>query len=949
MYESPLNPTGHQPHPENADPLETQEWLEALEDVLRHKGAERCEQLIQELIVRARLRGARITLPLNTPYCNSIAADVQPEYPGDLAVEQRLTAILRWNAVAMVIRANSESSELGGHLASYASAADLFEVGFNHFFRGNGDQAGTRYKGDLVFFQPHSSPGIYSRAFLEGRLTEENLANFRREVGGKGLCSYPHPWLMPDFWQFPTGSMGIGAITAVYQARFMRYLENRGLMPASDRRVWAFLGDGEMDEPESIGGLTLAARENLDNLIFVINCNLQRLDGPVRGNGSIVQELERLFVGAGWNVIKLLWGSEWDNLFARDPDHVILRRLAETVDGELQSYGANDAQFNRERFFSKYPELAELASRLSDEDLESLKRGGHDPVKIYAAFDAAVRHRGRPSVILAQTKKGFGLGRTAESRMSAHQQKKLDHEALRGFRDRLSLPLSDDAVDEVEFYLPPSGSPELQYLRARREALGGYVPARPTRAQELQVPRSSTFGAFAFKQEDRDMSTTIAFVRMLSALMKDKAVGQHLVPIIADEARTFGMQSLFRQAGIYSHCGQLYEPEDSSDFLFYKESRDGQILEEGISEAGALSSWIAAGTSYSHHGVPMLPIYIFYSIFGFQRVGDLIWAAGDSRSRGFLVGATAGRTTLSGEGLQHQDGASHLMASVVPNCRAYDPCFAYEVAVILEDGFESMLKRQEDVFYYLTTMNENYVHPAMPSGAEEGIIRGMYLLRSCGVDNSALAQVQLLGSGTILCESLAATDLLSQDWGISSNVWSVTSFPELRRTGLEIERWNRLHGPEAMQVSWVERCLLPTQGPVIAATDYVRAVPDLIRTWVPRRYVTLGTDGFGRSDTRAALRRFFEVDRISIAFAAIRALVDEGAINAAIADEFMARYDYAPPTLPPWGDRRDGDKKPEEPNIGSSLHEMPAAVFRHRLSATTARQRLPSEATGSAG
>jgi pyruvate dehydrogenase E1 component len=887
------------------DPTETQEWLEAFDSVLRFRGLARCDQIMQDLFAHARSRGVEINKLLNTPYGNTIAPSSQPDYPGDLGLERKITAIVRWNALAMVVRANKESSELGGHLASYASVADLFEVGLNHFFRGDSSEPGKEGRADLVFFQPHSAPGVYARAFLEGRLTEEHLCNFRREVGGRGLSSYPHPWLMPRFWQFPTGSMGIGALTAVYQARFMRYLEHRGLTPESERKVWAFLGDGEMDEPESMAGLALAARENLDNLIFVVNCNLQRLDGPVRGNSSIVQELERLFAGAGWNVIKVLWGSDWDDLFARDTQNVILRRLDETVDGELQSYGANDGRFNRERFFNKYPELAQLTSTLSDAQIDNLARGGHDPVKIYAAFDAAVRHRGRPTVILAQTKKGYGLGRWAEGRMSAHQQKKLDKEALHYFRDRFELPLSDEDVNSARFYCPAPDSPEMQYLQERRTVLGGFVPRRTLKGQSVEVTARSKFAGFAFQQEGREMSTTVAFVRMLTNLLKSP-IGRRFVPIIADEARTFGMQSLFRQAGIYSHCGQLYEPEDSSDFLFYKESRDGQILEEGISEAGALSSWIAAGTAYSHHGIPMLPVYIFYSIFGFQRVGDMIWAAADSRTRGFLVGATAGRTTLSGEGLQHQDGSSHLIASTIPNCRAYDPCFAYELAVIVDHGLRAMLESQEDVFYYLTTMNENYVHPSMPAGAEEGIVRGMYLVRVGGLASQASPlRVQLLGAGTILREALAAAEMLERDWNIAADVWSVTSFTELRRDGLEIERWNRLHPSEQPRVSWVERCLGAASGPVIAVSDYVRAVPDLIRTWVSSRYVTLGTDGFGRSDTRAALRSFFEVDAVNIVVAAIAALADDGGICRAQVSECLKKYKYAPSATESWSDSRD--------------------------------------------
>ena len=891
----------------DSDPQETWEWLEAFNDVLHCDGSRRCVELLRSLLEHARGRGVIINPILNTPYCNTIARLDEPAYPGDLALERRITAMVRWNALVMVVRANQHGSELGGHLSSYASGADLFEVGFNHFFRGNPLEPDSERTADLVFFQPHSAPGIYPRAFLEGRLSENHLASFRREVGGQGLSSYPHPWLMPKFWQFPTGSMGLGPLTAVYQARFMHYLQNRGLLSAGDRKVWVFVGDGEMDEPESVAGLTMAARENLENLIVVVNCNLQRLDGPVRGNGSIVQELECLFAGAGWNVIKLLWGSDWDDLFARDSGNLILRRLHETVDGELQSYTAHDARFNRERFFSKYEELRRLVSHLSDEQVDSLTRGGHDPVKIHAAFRAAVRHTGQPTVILAQTKKGYGLGRWAEGRMSAHQQKKLGSEALLSFRDRFALPLSNEDVDNARFYRPSADSAEMRYLHECRRRLRGYVPGRATEARKLDAPRSEVFAGFAFEAENREMSTTVAFVRMLTGMLKDQQLGPCIVPIVADEARTFGMESLFRKIGIYSHCGQLYEPEDHDAFLYYKESRDGQILEEGITEAGALSSWIAAGTSYSHHGVPMLPFYIYYSIFGFQRVGDLIWAAADSRARGFLLGATAGRTTLSGEGLQHQDGTSHLVASTIPNCRAYDPCFAYEVAIILEHGLRAMLEQQEDVFYYLTLMNENYVHASMPAGAEEGIVRGMYLMRAgAGIEESEAPRVQLLGSGTILREALAAAELLERDWNIAADVWSVTSFTQLRGSGLEVERWNRLNPSAEPKLSWTEQCLRSRTGPVIAATDYVRAVPDLIRTWIPRRYVTLGTDGFGRSDTRAALRGFFEVDSTSIALTAVNALADDGAVSRSLVSEFMDRYAYKPSSSPPWADRRHG-------------------------------------------
>jgi pyruvate dehydrogenase E1 component len=843
--------------------------LEAFDALVAAEGRERATFLLRRLLDHARVR--RVPLPpvLNTPYKNSVSLAEQPQFPGNLELELRISSIVRWNALAMVVRANRAHAELGGHIASYASAADLFEVGFNHFFRAD----------DLVYFQPHSAPGVYARAYLEGRLTESQLDNYRRETAGKGLSSYCHPYLMPEFWQFPTGSMGLGPINAIYQARFMRYLENRGLLDTRTRKVWAFVGDGEMDEPESLAGLSLAAREGLDNLIFVVNCNLQRLDGPVRGNGSIVQELEGLFAGAGWNVIKLLWGSDWDMLFARDADGVLLKRLHETVDGEFQTYAATDGRFNREHFFNKYPELTALIADMSDEDIDRLRRGGHDPVKIHAAYHAALRHPGQPTVILAKTKKGYGMGSWGQGKMGTHQQKKLDDEALKEFRDRFALPLSDEDVTHLRFYHPGRESQEIRYLEARRKQLGGYLPARTANAPKLPVPHLALAAA-------KNQSTTTAFVQILSQLMKDPRVGPRVVPIVADEARTFGMQTLFRQFGIYSSVGQLYEPEDHDELLFYREAREGQILEEGITEAGALSSWLAAATSYSGHGTAMLPFYVYYSVFGFQRVGDLIWAAADSRSRGFLVGATAGRTTLSGEGLQHQDGSSHLVASTVPNCRAYDPCFAYELAAIVEQGARQMLDEQADVFYYLTVTNENYAHSTAPEGAQEGILRGMYLLRE-----ARDAKVQLLGSGPILREVLAAADLLEKDWGMAANVWSVTSFTELRRDGMRSERANRLGAKEQ---SWVERCLEGRAGPVVAASDYVRAVPDLIRPYVPGRYVALGTDGFGRSDTRAALRSFFEIDAKNIALAALDAL---GSASAAAA---LDRYGIDRTSRPPW-------------------------------------------------
>jgi pyruvate dehydrogenase E1 component len=856
-------------NPPDADPAETREWLEAFDALVEAEGRERATFLLRKLLDHARVR--RVPLPpvLNTPYKNSIALAHQPQFPGNLELESRISAIVRWNALAMVVRANRAHPELGGHIASYASAADLFEVGFNHFFRVE----------DLVYFQPHSAPGVYARAFLEGRLSEEQLNHYRRETSGQGLTSYCHPYLMPEFWQFPTGSMGLGPLSAIYQARFMRYLAHRGILESEkNRKVWAFAGDGEMDEPESLAGLSLAAREGLDNLIFVVNCNLQRLDGPVRGNGSIVQELEGLFAGAGWNVVKLLWGSDWDRLFARDEDGVLLKRLHETVDGEFQTYAATDGRFNREHFFNKYPELRELVADMSDDDIDRLRRGGHDPVKIYAAYHAATHHQGQPTVILAKTKKGYGMGHWGQGKMGTHQQKKLDDEALREFRDRFALPLSDDDVAQLRFYVPSPDSAELKYLLSRREGLGGYLPKRSIKAESIAVP--------SLTASERNQSTTMVFVQLLSQLLKDEKLGPRVVPIVADEARTFGMQTLFRQVGIYSALGQLYEPEDHEELLYYREAKNGQILEEGITEAGALSSWLAAATAYSAYGKPMLPFYIYYSMFGFQRVGDLIWAAADSRARGFLVGGTAGRTTLAGEGLQHQDGSSHLAAATIPNCRAYDPCFGYELAAIVEDGARRMLEAQEDVFYYLTVANENYAHPAMPEGAREGILRGLYLLK-----RHQTPKVQLLGSGPILREVIAAAELLEKDWNIAANVWSVTSFTELRRDGMKAERTRRLGGKAT---GWVEECLDKTQGPVIAASDYVRAVADLIRPYVSKPYISLGTDGFGRSDTRAALRAFFEVDARHIAIAAL------GAIDPALVLAALRRYGIDPVLGPPW-------------------------------------------------
>ncbi len=853
------------PFDPDSDPLETREWIEALEALIAAEGAQRATFLLRRLLQHARAR--RVPLPhvLATPYINTIGLDEQPPYEGNLEIEARISALVRWNALAMVVRANRASGELGGHIASYASAADLFEVGFNHVFRaGQG--------GDLVYFQPHSAPGVYARAYLEGRLTEDQLDNYRRETTGKGLSSYCHPWLMPDFWQFPTGSMGFGPLFAIYQARFLRYLQHRGIAETSRRKVWAFVGDGEMDEPESLAGLSIAAREKLDNLVLVVNCNLQRLDGPVRGNGSIVQELEGLFAGAGWNVIKLLWSGDWDPLFLRDTHQWLEKRFLETVDGEFQTYAATDGAFNREHFFNKYPELRQLVAHLSDDDIDRLRRGGHDPVKIFSAYWHAARHQGQPTVILAKTKKGYGMGTAAQGRMTTHQAKKLDVGQLAAFRDRFALPLTDAQCDACEFVRPPRESAEIAYLHARREKLGGYLPARTAKCAPVSTPEAAAFARFALEASGKEMSTTVAFVRMVGALLRDAALGKLLVPIIADEARTFGMADLFRQIGIYSPFGQLYEPEDSAQLSYYKEAVEGQILEEGINEAGAIASWVAAATSYSVHGQAMLPFYIYYSMFGFQRVGDAIWAAADSRARGFLCGATAGRTTLAGEGLQHQDGTSHLVATTIPNCRAYDPCFAYELAVILEDGMRRMMSRQEDVFYYVTLMNENYAMPSMPEGAAEGILRGLYRIRA-----AKGARVRLLGAGTILNEVIAAAEVLENDWSVAAEVFSVTSFTELRREGMELTRRRRVSSApgEGAEEAWVETQLPKTGAPVIAASDYVSAVADLIRPWIADRYVALGTDGFGRSDTRAKLRRFFEVDRHAIVVAALHALGDE--------------------------------------------------------------------------
>ena len=874
---------------QDSDDDETQDWLASLQDVIERDGIERAEFLTDRLIDLGRRAGGRFHTRHTTPYRNTIPVEAQPPYPGDLDLEARITAIHRWNALAMVMRSAQLHPELGGHIATYASIADLFEVGFNHFFRAPSDA----HPGDLVYFQPHAAPGVYARAFLEGRLSEENLEYFRREVSGgigKGLSSYPHPTLMPNFWQFPTGSMGLGLITAIYQARFQRYLQHREIMPASDRKVWVYVGDGEMDEPESLAGISLAARERLDNLILVVNCNLQRLDGPVRGNGNIVQELETLFAGAGWNVIKCLWGSNWDVLFARDKDGWILKRMAEAVDGEFQKLSATDGHYNREHFFSRYPELAALVANMSDKDIDALMRGGHDPIKIYAAYSAALSHRGQPTVILAQTTKGYGMGNSGQGANASHMTKKLAREDMEHFRARFGLPLSDEDLDAVRFYHPGQNSPEVLYLNQHREGLGGYLPQRREQAMSLAPATPDLNDAIHADSGQREISTTMSFVRLLAKLMRDSAIGSRVVPIVADEARTFGMQDMFRQFGIYSPWGQRYTPEDSEQLAFYREDIKGQILEEGITEAGSMGSWIAAGTSWSHSNQPMLPCYIFYSMFGFQRIADLIWNAADCQARGFLLGATAGRTTLSGEGLQHEDGQSHVYAATVPTCRAYDPGMGYEVAVIVEDGVRRMLTDRENAFYYITLYNENYVHLSMPPDAEEGIRRGIYPIRRSAAGDDK-PRVQLLGSGSILRQVLAAAELLEADYGVAADVWSATSYGELRKNGIACDRWNLLHPAEVQRVPYVTEQLAAQRGPVIAASDFIRAYPDLIRNWVPRRYTVLGTDGFGRSDTRAALRDFFEIDARHITLAALKSLADDGEIARTVLLEAFKRLD----------------------------------------------------------
>ncbi len=873
--------------PDDADPTETQEWLESIDSVLKAQGAGRAHFLLDRLIDHTRRAGAYLPFKANTAYLNTIGLAQERPYPGDRSLERRIEAYIRWNAMAMVVSANRVNSEFGGHIATYASSATLYEVGFNHFWRA----PGPKHPGDMVFVQGHSSPGIYARAYLEGRLTDEQLRHFRQEVSGKGLSSYPHPWLMPEFWQFPTVSMGLGPMQAIMQARFTRYLEHRGIVPAADQKIWCFLGDGEMDEPESMGALTLPVREKLDNLIFVINCNLQRLDGPVRGNGKIIQELEAAFLGAGWNVVKVLWGSRWDPLFARDTDGLLRRRMEEAVDGEYQNFKAKGGAYTREHFFGREPQLAAMVANMSDEDIWRLKRGGHDSRKVWNAYAAAVAHRGRPTVILAKTVKGYGMGSAGEALNITHQRKKLDVEALKAFRDRFNIPVADADIEQVPFCKLPQDGAEMRYLKERRSTLGGHLPVRHDRAPALAVPPLEVFKGMLEGTGDREISTTMAFVRLLTALLKDKNVGQHIVPIVPDEARTFGMEGLFRQIGIYSSVGQLYTPQDADQLMYYREDRKGQILQEGINEAGAFCSWMAAGSAYANHGINMIPFYIFYSMFGFQRIGDFAWAAGDLQARGFLMGATAGRTTLAGEGLQHQDGHSPLLASTIPNCVAYDPCFAYELTVIIQDGLRRMFAEQENVFYYVTCMNENYAHPAMPHGVEQGILNGMYLLH---IGGRGKVRATLFGSGAILREVLAAAELLERDFGVPADVYSVTSYSELRREALDCERANLLHPDAPPRVPYVRQCLGDRDGPFIAASDYLKIVADQVRQWVPGRYRVLGTDGYGRSDGRDALRDFFEVDRRWIALAALKALADDGKLDAGAVTRAIGKFGMDP-------------------------------------------------------
>ncbi|KDE40874.1 Pyruvate dehydrogenase E1 component [Nitrincola lacisaponensis] len=875
------------------DPVETQEWLEALESVAKHEGDDRARYILQKLGNKASEIGLGAAGSLTTPYRNTIAPKDEARMPGDLFMERRIRSFIRWNAMAMVMRANSNSDALGGHISSFSSSATLYDIGFNYFFHGpEGDR-----ESDMVFFQGHISPGIYARAYLEGRLTEEQMDNFRREVDGNGLSSYPHPWLMPDFWQFPTVSMGLGPIQAIYQAHVMRYLSARELIKRGNRKVWAFLGDGECDEPESLGAISLAGREQLENLVFVVNCNLQRLDGPVRGNGKIVQELESIFRGAGWNVIKCLWGRHWDPLFDKDDKGLLQKRMDEVCDGELQNYKANGGAYTREHFFGKYPELLEMVSDMSDQDIMNLNRGGHDPYKVYAAYHAAMNHKGQPTVILAQTVKGYGTGQSGEAKNDTHSMKKVALDDLKAFRDRFNIPLDDEQLESVPYYRPSPDSPEMKYMFERRKQLGGFYPARRNSFDKLETPELEVFSSQLKGTGEREISTQMALNRVLSTLVKDKNIGNRIVPIVPDEARTFGMEGMFRQLGIYTSQGQRYTPHDRDQIMYYKESKTGQILEEGINESGAFSAWLACATSYSNNNCPVIPFYIFYSMFGFQRVMDLTWAAGDSQARGFLIGATSGRTTLNGEGLQHQDGHSHLMAQMIPNCVSYDPTYGYELTVIIQDGLKRMFQDQENKFYYITTLNENYQHPDMPAGAEEGIIKGMYLLEE---GKKADLRVQLMGCGSILREVREAAEILRNEFGVEADVWSTTSINELRRDAQAVYRWNMLHPEEQPRESYIEQALKGHEGPVIASTDYMRMFADQLREYIPRRYKVLGTDGFGRSDSRAKLREFFEVNRYYVVVAALKALQEEGKLEAAVVAKAMQKFHINPEKPAPW-------------------------------------------------
>ena len=869
--------------------VESREWLDSMDYVLRYRGKDQAVSLLRQLELHCKQAGVDIPFTATTPYINSIPADEQAPFPGSQEIERRIKSLVRWNALAMVVRANRESEGIGGHISTYASSATLYEIGFNHFFRGKGE--GT--EGDQIYFQGHGAPGVYSRAFLIGRLPVQKLENFRRELKpGGGLSSYPHPWLMPDFWEFPTVSMGLGPIMSIYQARFNRYLEDRGLKAPSDRKVWAFLGDGETDEPETLGAITLASREKLDNLIFVINCNLQRLDGPVRGNGNIIQELEAAFRGAGWNVIKVIWGSDWDPLIEKDRDGLLVRRMNELVDGELQKLSIESGSYIRQHFFGKYPQLLELVKHLSDDQIRRLRLGGHDPLKVYAAYKAATEHKGQPTVILARTIKGYGLGEGGEGKNITHQQKKLNEEELRAFRSRFGIPISDDEISSLPFYRPPEDSPEMQYLKARRAELGGFLPKRVVKSRPISVP-AEVFEEFSKGTEGRKASTTMVFVRMLAKMLRDETIGHLIVPIVPDEARTFGMEALFRQVGIYSHIGQLYQPVDIDTLLYYKEAKNGQILEEGITEAGSMSSFIAAGTAYATHGINTIPMFIYYSMFGFQRVGDLIWAAGDLRAKGFLLGGTAGRTTLAGEGLQHQDGNSQLFAYAYPTVMAYDPAFAYELSVIVQEGLRRMYEKEENIFYYLTVMNENYEHPAMPGDVRDGILKGMYRFNQSPLKN-ATAQAQLFGSGAILPEVIKAQQILGEKYGVAADVWSITSYKELYKDAISTERWNMLHPTQAQRVPYVAQALQNAPGVLVAASDYVKTLPLSIARWMPRTLNALGTDGFGRSENRASLRDFFEVDARFVTLRTLSALAKEGKIKPEVVQQAIKDLEINP-------------------------------------------------------